>query len=155
MVPRAKIPNAVPPQPPSESEMRAVLGEAYPAFQVLVGGARPATAEWRRYTKKSPWVLKVSERKRSLFYARPDNGHLRVTVLLGERAVEAALAGRVSKRLHASIRNAKAYPEGRPVTVVVKRPSDLAKVEELIAVKRDVGATTRKSKARRGSRTSG
>jgi Protein of unknown function (DUF3788) len=79
--------------PPSGSEMRAVLGEAYAAFQALVRRAGPGAAEWRRYTKSSPWVLKVSQRKRSLFYARLDSGHLTVTVLLGGRAVEAALAG--------------------------------------------------------------
>jgi len=140
MVPRAKVATAVAPPPPTQSEMAEVLGDAYPAFETLVGRAGPGAAEWRRYTKNSPWVLKVSQGKRSLFYARPDSGHLRVTVLLGGRAVDAALAGRVSKRLHDSIRKAKVYPEGRPVSVVVKRPSDLAKVEELIAVKLEATA---------------
>jgi hypothetical protein len=124
--------------------MMAMLGEAYPAFQGLVSRAGPGAAEWRRYTRNSPWVLKVSDGQRSLFYARPEGGHLRITVLLGERAVDAALAGGVSKRLYESIRNARAYPEGRPVTVVVKRPSDLKKVEQLIAVKALAKTTSRK-----------
>jgi hypothetical protein len=143
MVPEAKVPTAVAPYPPTESEMAAVLGEAYAAFQALVSRAGVGAAEWRRYTKNSPWVLKVSQGKRTLFYARPDSGHLRVTVLLGGRAVDAALAGQVSKRLQDSIRKAKVYPEGRPVSVVVKRPSDLAKVEELIAVKLEARARLR------------
>lgn len=156
MVPKVKVPTAVAAHPPTESEMAAVLGDAYPAFQALVSRAGAGAAEWRRYTKNSPWVLKVSQGKRSLFYARPDSGHLSVTVLLGGRAVEAALAGQVSKRLHASIRKAKVYPEGRPVRVVVKRPSDLAKVEELIAVKLEATARVGKSKAGpRGGRTIG
>lgn len=135
--------------------MRVVLGESYPAFQALVALAGPGAAEWRRYTKNSPWVLKVSEGKRSLFYARPDSGYLSVTVLLSERAVDAALAGRVSRRLHEAIRNAKVYPEGRPVNIVVKRPSDFAKVEQLIALKREA-ARAGKSKANpRGGRTRG
>jgi hypothetical protein len=149
----AKAPAIVPEQPPSESEMKAALGEAYAAFQDLVARAGPGAAEWRRYTKNSPWVLKVSQGKRALFYARPDSGHLRVTVLLGARAVDAALAGAVSKRLHESIRGAKTYPEGRPVSVLVKRPSDLTKVEQLIAVKLETTvkshtATTRKRDGR-------
>jgi hypothetical protein len=136
--------------------MRVVLGESYPAFQALVALAGPGAAEWRRYTKNSPWVLKVSEGKRSLFYARPDLGYLSVTVLLSERAVDAALAGRVSRRLHEAIRSAKVYPEGRPVNVVVKRPSDFAKVEQLIALKREATAGAGKSKANpRGGRTRG
>jgi hypothetical protein len=57
------------------------------------------------------------------------------TVVLGERAAQAALAGGVSKTLHASIRAAKPYVEGRPVRVMVKGQADLAGVEELVAVK--------------------
>lgn len=108
--------------------MAAVLGDAYPGFQALVSRRSETTAEWRRYSKKSPWVLKVSQGKRTLFYARPDFGKLKVTVLLGGRAAEAALAGQVRKQLHASIREAKVFPEGRPVSVWIKRPADLAKV---------------------------
>ena len=146
----AKVPITVAAHPPSDSELKAVLGEAYSAFQALVSRAGPGAAEWRRYTKNSPWVLKVTQGKRSLFYARPDSGHLKVTVLLGGRAVEAALAGQVSKRLHESIRKAKVYPEGRPVSVAIKRPSDLGKVEELIAAK--VAATARPAKRKVGPR---
>ena len=120
-----------------------MLGEAYHAFQALVSHGGKAVAEWRRYSTKTPWVLKVSEGKRSLFYARPDSGTLKVTVLLGGKAVDAALAGRVSKGLHASIRAAKVFPEGRPVSVRITRPSDLRKVEELIAVKLESTTRTR------------
>lgn len=136
--------------------MRAALGEAYQGFQRLVAQAGPGAAEWRKYTKNSPWVLKVSEGKRSLFYARPEAGHLKITVLLPERAVEAALAGRISRALRESIRSAKSYPEGRPVSVLVKRSSDIAKVEALIAVKRETTAKPSRSRAgRRGDRTRG
>jgi hypothetical protein len=131
--------------------MALLLGGIYPAFQALVRQGGQTVAEWRRYSAKTPWVLKVSERQRSLFYARPDGGALQVTVLLGNRAVEAALAGGVSKRLHPAIRAAKAYPEGRPVTLWIKRPEDLAKVEQLIAVKRQAAA---RAVARRPGRAS-
>lgn len=143
-------------RPPSESEMAAALGDAYPAFRALADRGGDGTAEWRRYGKQSPWVLKVSQGKRTLFYARPDSGGLKVTVLLGGRAVEAALAGRVSKRLHASIRKARVFPEGRPVSVVIKKRSDLAKVEELVAVKLEATARSGSAQPRaRGGRTRG
>jgi hypothetical protein len=146
----AKVLTTVATHPPSDSELKAVLGEAYAAFQSLVRRAGPGAAEWRRYSKNSPWVLKVTQGTRSLFYARADSGHLQVTVLLGGRAVEAALAGQVSKRLHESIRKAKVHPEGRPVSVAIKRPSDLGKVEELIAAK--VAATARPTTRKVGPR---
>jgi hypothetical protein len=136
--------------------MAAVLGDAYPPFQALVSRGGAAVAEWRRSSKQSPWLLKVSQGKRTLFYARPDSGALKVTVLLGGRAVEAALTGQVSKRLHASIREARVFPEGRPVSVWIKRPEDVAKVEELITVKLEATARSGKSASRpRGGRTRG
>ena len=133
-----------------------MLGPAHPAFQALLARRAKTTAEWRRYSNKSPWLLKVSQGKRTLFYARPDSGKLKVTVLLGGRAVEAALAGQVSKQLHGAIREAKVFPEGRPVSVWIKRPADLAKVEQLISVK--LAATARSAKAKsppQGGRTRG
>jgi hypothetical protein len=134
--------------------MAALLGDAYSAFQALVSRGGEAVAEWRRYSKKSPWVLKVSQGKRTLFYARPDSGTLKVTVLLGGRAVEAALAGLVSERLHASIREAKVFPEGRPVSVRIERAADFTKIEELIAVKLETTTRSGKSTSRpRGGRT--
>jgi hypothetical protein len=91
--------------------------------------------EWKRYSKKSPWVLKVSQGDRTLLYATPMADAFEATVVLGERAAQAALAGRVSKTLHASIQAAKPYVEGRPVRVMVKGKADLAGVEQLVAVK--------------------
>ncbi len=91
--------------------------------------------EWRRYGKKSPWVLKVREGDRALFYITPMDGQFEVTVVLGERAVKAALAGRVREALHASIRSAKPYVEGRSIRVVVVGEADLAVVKELVEVK--------------------
>jgi len=101
-------------------------------------------------------VLKVSQGDRTLFYVTPKADAFETTVVLGERATEAALRGRVSKKLYASIRAAKPYVEGRPVRVVVRSQADLAGVEELVAVKLDpTGETTEASAGgrRRGPTT--
>jgi hypothetical protein len=156
MVSRAKTATADATRPPSEAEMAAVLGDMSPAFRALLSRGGEGTAEWRRYSKQSPWVLRVSQGKRPLFYARPDSGCLKITVLLGGRAVDAALAGRVSKRLQASIRRAKVFPEGRPVSILVKKPSDLAKVEALVALKLEASARSGRSRpGARGGRARG
>ena len=121
-------------KPPTASDVAALLGKSHAQFQVLT--QRPgAVCEWRRYSKTAPWVVKVSEGDRTLFYIAPKPGHFEVTVVLGERAVAAALAGRVGKKLHASIREAKAYVEGRPVRVLVSTKAGLRAVEDLVAVK--------------------
>ena len=124
-------------RPPTPRELRALLGESYAAFKQLTQRGSALTREWKRYSTKSPWVLKVSQGDRTLFYATPKVGSFEATVVLGERATAAALKGRVSKKLHSSIRAAKTYVEGRPVRVVVTDQADLASVEQLVAVKLD------------------
>ena len=139
--------------PPTARDLEALLGESFAAFQALTQRGPTVTREWKRYSKTSPWVLKVSQGDRTLFYVTPQAGSFEATVVLGERATEAALNGRVSKELHASIRGARAYAEGRPVRVVVTDETDLAGVEQLVAVKLDPtsGApTTASAKRRRG-----
>jgi len=98
----------------------------------MYGGS---TCEWKRYSKNTPWVLKVSRGERTLFYVTPAAGAFEVTVVLGQRATDAALAGRVSERLHESIRSARPYAEGRPVRFIVKTKADLVFVKQLVAVK--------------------
>jgi hypothetical protein len=122
-------------KPPSNRELARLLGKSHSAFLTLTQRRSTFTCEWKRYGKKSPWVLKVSQADRTLFYATPMADAFEATVVLGERAAREALAGRVSKILHASIRAAKPYVEGRPVRVIVKSQADVAGVEELVAVK--------------------
>jgi hypothetical protein len=124
-------------KPPSTHELASLLGSSQAAFLALTQRGSTVRCEWKRYSKKSPWVLKVSQGKRTLFYVTPKAESFEATVVLGERAAEAALAGRVSKRLHAAIREAKAFVEGRPVRVVVRGQADLVGVEQLVAVKLD------------------
>jgi hypothetical protein len=119
---------------PGPAELATLLGRSHEAFQVLA--RRPgATSEWKRYGKDTPWVLKVEEGERTLYYVTPKPDRFEVTVVLGKRATEAALSGRVRPELHAAIRSANPYVEGRPVRVMVGGMADLEGVAELVAVK--------------------
>jgi len=84
-------------KPPTTRQLSALLGGSYGAFKALTQRGAGVTQEWRRYSTTSPWVLKVILGARTLFYVTPKVDALEVTVLLGKRATEAALAGRVSK----------------------------------------------------------
>jgi hypothetical protein len=120
---------------PGHDELVELLGRSHAAFRALTHDRAGATCEWKRYSRKGPWALKVSEGDRTLFYLVPQADQFEVTVVLGRRATDAALAGRVRSELHATIRSAKPYVEGRPVKVLVTGREDLAAVEELVAVK--------------------
>jgi len=142
--------------PPGAGELARLLGASHAAFLALTRLRTGLTCEWKRYSRTAPWVLKVSRRDRTLLYATPKADAFEATVVLGERATAAALGGRVPKALHASIRAARPYAEGRPVRVLVRRRADLASVEELVAVKLDPAGNDARppSAGRRGRTTS-
>jgi hypothetical protein len=120
---------------PSAEEVASLLGTSHGAFEALGHDRAGVMCEWKRYSIEAPWTLKVSEGERTLMYLTPQANQFEVTVVLGERAATAALAGRVRPALHAAIRSAKTYVEGRPVKVVVTSTEDLVGIEELVAVK--------------------
>ena len=140
---KAKPDSKVGSRPPTTRELAALLGSSYAAFHALTRRLPGATREWRRYGKKSPWTLKVSRDDRTLFYVTPMGAQFEVTVVLRERAVQAALTGRVSEPLHAAIRSAEPHVEGRSIRVVVAREADLVGVKELVAVKLNPGGASR------------
>jgi hypothetical protein len=120
---------------PREVELRDLLGRCYSVFERVAHPRAGVTGEWRCYKKGTPPVLKVLDRRRTLYYVRPDKGSVHVSFLLGRRACEAALAGQVPSHLHAVIRAAKEFPEGRAVRLDLHRLADVADVEALLAVK--------------------
>jgi hypothetical protein len=152
MVPKAKPGSEDESKAPSADELVGLLGKSKSAFMALAQERAGAICEWKRYSKKSPWVMKVSEGDRTLFYVTPQAKQFEVTVVLGERAAKAALAGQVREELHAAIRSAKPYVEGRPVRVVVTGKADLAGVAELLAVKLKPELTSTVARPSKGAR---
>ena len=57
-------------------------------------------------------------------------------MVLGEKAVKAALAARLPRRLREAIVSARSYVEGRSIPVVVRGAADRRDVERLLALKR-------------------
>ena len=96
--------------PPSEASVRRALGPAAAAWDALLDPSRERTTEWKRYSQKAPWSLRVNEGKRTVLWLGPEEGVLRVAVILGEKAVAKGLAGPLSKRLKRELREAEAYP---------------------------------------------
>ena len=137
--------SAPPEGPPGESERARLSAAAERAFRALASPYPGTWAEWKRYGAKSGWVLKVGIGKRTLLYLRPHAGQLTATVVLGDRAVAAALASRLPEGLKGAIRAARRYVEGRPIPVVVKGPREVGHVMRLLDAKREPAAGSSRS----------
>ena len=121
--------------PPSTTRVRRSLGQAVVAWDAFLDPAKKRTSEWKRYSPKYPWALRVFEGKRTVLWLVPGEGVLEVTVILGEKAVAAGLAGPLSQRLKNDLRKATPYPEGRLVRFRMKTPARVKDVECLVDLK--------------------
>jgi hypothetical protein len=122
-------------RPPSDARVRRLLGSALPAWKALLQGGEARHHEWKRYGARADWVLRVYEGKRTVLWARPIPGALRATVIVGERAVAAGLAGGLPERLKKRLRASPAYPEGRAVRFRLRSAAGVGDVERLVALK--------------------
>lgn len=67
---------------PSAEELASLLGTSHGAFEALAHAGAGVTREWKRYSKKAPWALKVSAGERTLFSLTPQVNQFEVTVVL-------------------------------------------------------------------------
>jgi hypothetical protein len=123
---------------PSETEVAASLGSTAALWEQLVDwlaerGA--AEQEWKSSSAKYGWSLLLKLKRRTIVYLIPSVGCFRVAFALGDRAVEAARKGDLSKSTLKIIEDSPHYAEGTGVRLVVKTPKDLAAIRKLALIK--------------------
>jgi predicted DNA-binding protein (MmcQ/YjbR family) len=123
-------------QPPTDAELKRRLGAAHAAYRGLLASLPRLEQEWKLYSKKAGFTLRLKEGERTLLYVQPQDGDFRAVVVLGERAAKAALASRLPSRLRKAIEAARPYVEGRSVSVTVRGAPDLRDVGSLLSFKR-------------------
>lgn len=124
---------------PTEAEVTAALGATRPLWdQLLADLARDNgvdVLEWKSYSPKAGWALRVMRKKRTIVWLGPCPGGFQVTFILGDRALMAARQAKLSKRTLKAIAEAPRYPEGTGVRLLVKGPRDMPDIKKLAVVK--------------------
>jgi hypothetical protein len=121
--------------PPSEKRLRERLSPAHVAWTKLLDSRPSLVREWKLYSRKAGFTLRLKDGERTLLYLQPQDGDFRAVVILGEKAVKAALGGRLPSRLRDAIEGARPYVEGRSVSLTVRTPADLRDVRTLLSSK--------------------
>ena len=124
---------------PTGAELAAALGQAKPVWDQLVAELDREfgvnIAEWSSYSPKAGWSLRMKRKARTIVWLGPRAGSFLVAFVLGEKAMGAARAVKLPKRIVKIMAEAPKYPEGTGVRVVVKTPKDLAAIKTLAVVK--------------------
>ena len=93
------------------------------------------TEDWKCYSQKSGWTMKLLRKKRNLFFMTPQRGHFRITFVFGDKAVSEVEKSDLPGNLIETLLQANTYVEGRGLTVEVKNSSDVEHVEKLVGIK--------------------
>jgi hypothetical protein len=128
------------PNQPSENEVAAALGPAAPLWNELIQQvtqeAGKVTQEWTGlYVNKYGWSFRLKQKGRNIIHLTPCKGCFRIAFVLNERAVKAAKAARLPKKVAAALAAAPHYPEGTGLRLTVESASDLPAIRKLAQIK--------------------
>ncbi len=124
---------------PTDGELTTALGPARATWdQLLADLAREHGVnvhEWNSYSLKAGWSLRVKRKARTIVWLGPRTDSFIAAFILGDKAIRAARAGKLSQRIVKIMNEAPKYPEGTGVRITVKTPKDLAGVLALAVIK--------------------
>jgi hypothetical protein len=124
---------------PEWAALATYLGDAAPLWNAIIGSVRkraPQLVEtWHFAGPKVGWTLRIVEKSRILVYLTPEEGRIRVGLVLGGKAVAAARVSGLSAAAASIVDNAPKYAEGHGVRFHIASKKDMAPVDELLAIK--------------------
>jgi hypothetical protein len=125
---------------PTEAELEAVLGPAFPVWTGLIGVLQerfaPLASTWKPSKSEFGRMCLVQQKKRTLLYMTPDDGQVWVAIVLGERAYDLAMASRsIPAKIKKLFSEAKPYAEGRGIRFPVSALREIPFVEALVEIK--------------------
>ncbi len=124
---------------PTDAEVAAALGEAKQIWDLLAVDLAQELGlrdrEWKSACKKYGWSLRLKRGKRNILHLAPCENCFHVAIILGERAVAAARASRLSRAATKLLDEAPRYPEGTGIYFDVSSARDLPLIRKLARIK--------------------
>lgn len=125
--------------PPSDADLEKALGPAAPLWDQLVAELASehdvTTREWKSYSAKYGWSLRLKRGKRTIVWLVPNAGFFEVAFIFGEKALTAIRQTAVPARVLRMLDEAPKYPEGTGLRFEIKTAKDIAVVKKLAAIK--------------------
>ena len=124
---------------PTDAELAAALGSAKAVWDVFLVELDNQLGvnihEWKSYSPKAGWSLRVKRKKRAIVWLAPCAGCFRVAFILGDKAMRAARQIKFPQRVVKALNEAPKYAEGTGVRLEVKSSRNLGALKKLAAIK--------------------
>jgi len=126
-------------QYPTEEIITAHIGKAkvlwLSLFEYIHANHADFSEEWRYYNDGKSWLLKVTRKKKTVFWLSIVKGAFRTTFYLNDRAKQAVAGSSLSDDLKEQFTSGKKYGVIRGLTIIYKRKRDVTDAKELIGIK--------------------
>lgn len=126
-------------QPPTENDLKLVLGKSFSAWvrliQLVSDRIVLISQVWGFTSASTGWGLRLKCKERVILYLTPREGHFLVSLALGEKAVAAAHARKLHVAVLEAIDSAPRYAEGRGVRLEVRRAREVPALATLAEIK--------------------
>jgi hypothetical protein len=93
------------------------------------------TEEWKYYNDGKSWLLKVSRKKKTIFWLSIRQDSFRTTFYFTDRAEEKIMASNISEELKLQFKNGKQYNRIRGITISYTTKKDIEAAKALIGIK--------------------
>lgn len=124
---------------PTDDDLQTALGPAKKVWDALIADLAAqheiTIHQWKSYSAKSGWSLRLLRKKRTIVWFSPCAGYLQVMFILGDKALQAARESGLSASALQTLDQAPKYPEGTGVRLVIKGSKDIATVKKLVIAK--------------------
>jgi len=124
---------------PRDEELAAALGPAKATWDKLVAGlvqdGELDGQEWKTYSLKYGWSLRLMRKKRNIIYLSPCPGSFGVMFILGDRAMTAVRARKWPQKMQKIIAEAPKYPEGTGIRIERVGLRDVPMIRKLAGIK--------------------
>ncbi len=124
---------------PQDKELEIALGSTYSLFEeifkYLMDTHKDISPEWKQYSKKMGWQLKLLKGKRNIMFVVPFDGYFIVAFIFGDKAVGKVMESDLPKEIKTELQDAKKYMEGRIINITItqdtKNVNDIIKLIEI------------------------
>ena len=123
---------------PTDSELRAALGETYALWHVFAEYVRaqyPAATDNWAYSKSGGWNFSLKDKKRAIVYLLPRDKDFKVALVFGQKATDEVMKSDVAATIKAELESAKVYAEGRGIRIEIRDEALAGDIKTLIHTK--------------------
>ena len=124
---------------PNDEDLEDVLKSSLDTFNSLVSYLEKEygslNKEWKFYSKKAGWTLRISGEKRNLLFISPNDDYFIATVNMSVNVSKIVLDLDISDNTKNLIKEAKIYAEGISILIEVRKQEDLEDIKTILNVR--------------------